>query len=133
MNSLRTSLSVNTTGFAPSTAANQYAPFVRAAVSQPLVWGAYSFDKRATVLTVNKVPMKMTQKEFDLALLLFSQLGKSVTRAELFEKVWGREAGFKSRTLDTHVARIRQRLGLIPENGFRLTSIYRLGYRLDAV
>ena len=125
MDSFHSSLSLVTSG--------GHALATRSAVAQPLVWGAYAFDKRATLLTVNNEPVEVTQKEFDLALLLFSHLGKPITRTELFEKIWGREEGFKSRTLDTHVARIRRRLNLMPSNGFRLSSIYGMGYRLDAV
>lgn len=100
---------------------------------EPLVFGKYCFDIRATALTVNDELVELTQKEFDLALLLFTNLGKALPRHEIFETVWGRELGFKSRTLDTHIARIRRRLGLTPENGFRLTSIYGFGYRLDSL
>jgi len=100
---------------------------------EPLIYGKYCFDLRATALTIDGELVEMTQKEFDLALLLFTNLGKALPRHEIFETVWGRELGFKSRTLDTHIARIRRRLGLTPENGFRLNSIYSFGYRLDSL
>jgi DNA-binding response OmpR family regulator len=66
-------------------------------------------------------------------LLLFTHLGEAVPRDVLFDRVWGREPGFKSRTLDTHVARVRRRLGLVSKNGYRLSSIYGFGYRLDSL
>jgi DNA-binding response OmpR family regulator len=110
-------------------------PFVRQAAqrAQPLFYGRYCFDLRAMALTIDGELVEMTQKEFDLALFLFTNLGKALPRNEIFETVWGRELGFKSRTLDTHIARIRRRLGLTPKNGFRLNSIYSFGYRLDAL
>ena len=45
--------------------------------------------------------------------------------------MWGPNAVVTSRTLDTHVSRIRNKLGLTPENGWRLAAVYRYGYRLE--
>ena len=47
--------------------------------------------------------------------------------------MWGIEAEVSSRSLDTHISRLRGKLGLMPENGYRLTAIYSVGYRLEAV
>jgi two-component system OmpR family response regulator len=46
---------------------------------------------------------------------------------------WGREHEIASRTIDTHIYRIRRKLQLHPKNGLRLTTIYTRGYRLDEV
>jgi DNA-binding response OmpR family regulator len=110
-------------------------PMVRQAAlrNEPLRFGKYAFDLRATAVTIQGERVVMTQKEFDLALLLFTHLGEAVPREALFDRVWGREPGFKSRTLDTHIARVRQRLGLVSKNGYRLSSIYGFGYRLDSL
>ncbi|WP_322092268.1 winged helix-turn-helix domain-containing protein [Paraburkholderia bannensis] len=52
-----------------------------------------------------------------------------MSRDMLAKTAWGRE--MDSRSLDTHVYRIRQKLQLRPENRLRLSSVYTVGYRLD--
>ncbi len=73
----------------------------------------------------------LTQKEFDLALLFFRHLGRPLSRAFIHETVWSRDAELVSRTMDTHVSRVRNKLALRPENGYRLAPVYSYGYRLE--
>jgi DNA-binding response OmpR family regulator len=64
---------------------------------------------------------------------LFRNLGRLLSRKHLLEAVWGIEAEISSRSLDTHISRLRGKLGLMPENGYRLSAVYSVGYRLEAV
>jgi len=84
-------------------------------------------------VSVNDVPVEMTQKEFDLALLLFRNLGRPLSRAYILEAVWSRDIDIPSRTMDTHISRVRSKLELRPENGYRLAPVYSYGYRLEQV
>jgi DNA-binding response OmpR family regulator len=70
---------------------------------------------------------------FDPAVFLFRNLGRLLSRKHLLEAVWGIEAEISSRSLDTHISRLRGKLGLMPENGYRLSAVYSVGYRLEAV
>ncbi len=99
--------------------------------AQTVDFGAFAFDVRGARLQRDGEPVVLTQKEFDLALLFFRHLGKPLSRATLQEAVWPQETEFNSRTLDTHVSRVRKKLGLRPENGFRLAPVYSYGYRLE--
>lgn len=76
-------------------------------------------------------PVVLTSKDFDLAVLMLRNVGRLVSRAHIMASVWGWKSDVKSRTLDTHMSRVRTRLGLTEENGWRLTAVYRRGYRLD--
>ncbi len=73
----------------------------------------------------------MTQKEFDLALLLFRNAGRPMSRNHLRELVWGGGADISSRTMDTHVSRLRSKLGLNASSAYRVMPVYGYGYRLD--
>ena len=60
-------------------------------------------------------------------------MGRLLSREHLREAVWGLGPEPASRSLDTHVSRLRSKLDLRPANGFLLSAIYGLGYRLEAL
>lgn len=96
-----------------------------------LDFGPYAFDLRAARLKLHGEPVALTQKEFDLALLFFRNLGRPLSRATILEAVWPQDTEFSSRSMDTHVSRVRSKLGLRPSNGFRLAPVYSYGYCLE--
>jgi DNA-binding response OmpR family regulator len=79
------------------------------------------------------VGIEMTDKEYDLTLFLFRNLGRLLSRGHISESVWGHTGDVLSRTVDTHISRIRKKLDFGPERGLRLTPIYNFGYRLERV
>ncbi|CAG2149819.1 response regulator transcription factor [Cupriavidus numazuensis] len=97
----------------------------------PLRLAGYVFDCAARQVTCHGHPICLTPKEFDLAVLLFRNEGRIVTRDHIIATVWGREISPLSRTIDTHVSRVRSKLGLHARNGLRLTPVYTHGYRLE--
>lgn len=104
-----------------------------ATTPQVEAFGDHVFDPLAMTVTVRDAPIEVTAKEFGLALLLFRNLNRPLSRGHIMETVWGRSPDTPSRTLDAHVSQIRGRLGLRPENGLRLASVYSFGYRLEAI
>ncbi|WP_211467013.1 response regulator transcription factor, partial [Collimonas silvisoli] len=99
--------------------------------STHLVFNDYVFDTRSGCLTLRGKSIEITQKEFELALLFFRNIDHPLSRAHILEAVWSRDAVIPSRTMDTHVSRVRSKLQLRPENGYRLRPVYRYGYRLE--
>jgi DNA-binding response OmpR family regulator len=95
--------------------------------------GIYRFDLTTQTATVSGEPVALTQKEFELALLLFRNLSRPLSRTHIRESVWRQDVDIPSRTIDTHVSQIRSKLVLRPQNGFRITPIYSYGYRLEKV
>lgn len=100
---------------------------------EQIQFGSYVFQARTGRVTMKGKPIDVTQKEFDLALLFFRNLGRPLSRAFILEAVWARDVQIPSRTMDTHVSRVRSKLQLRPEHGFRLAPVYSYGYRLEQI
>lgn len=99
--------------------------------AEQLQFGPYIFETRPGRLLMDGNVIEVTHKEFYLALLFFRNIGRPLSRAYIHEAVWIRETAVPSRTMDTHVSRVRNKLQLRPENGFRLVPVYSYGYRLE--
>ncbi len=98
-----------------------------------LEMGAYRIDRRSGIITHAGRSVDLTEKEFKLAVMLFGNIGRLLSRDHLLETVWGLQAGIATRTVDTHMSRLRQKLRLTPEEGWRLKAVYHHGYRLERV
>ena len=91
----------------------------------------YTLQRSARLIKLNDESIDVTQKEFELTLFLFKNAGRVLSRGYMLETVWGRSADVNTRTVDTHVSRLRRKLSLFKENGWQLSSIYQHGYRLE--
>jgi DNA-binding response OmpR family regulator len=92
----------------------------------------YVFNlKEKIVMLSNVLVDDLTSKEFDLALLLFRHLSRPLSRGHILESVWGKDIDLPTRSMDTHISRIRSKLDLRAENGFKLATVYSYGYRLE--
>jgi two-component system, OmpR family, response regulator RegX3 len=98
----------------------------------------FKFDLKAMILVDDSVSddnkeIELTHKEFNLALIFLRNVGKPLSRSHIREAVWGRGSEVPSRTMDTHVSRVRTKLRLRPEAGYLLAPVYSYGYRLEHV
>lgn len=94
----------------------------------------YSLDLNAKSADLHGASISLTNREFELALFFFRNAGKMVSRSHLLEAIWGIEnKSVSTRTVDTHVSRLRKKLDLCEENGWILSSIYQHGYRLERI
>jgi DNA-binding response OmpR family regulator len=96
-------------------------------------YGDYEFDTSRGIVTLRGSAVTLTQREFDLARLLFRHLNAPLSRAQIFESVWRQSFGVTSRTVDTHICWLRSKLQLHPANGYVVMSVHGYGYRLEAV
>ena len=93
----------------------------------------YEFDTKSRTAHVNGAIVDLTPKEFDLAVLLFRNIDRLMSRNHLQEAVWGHDVALETRTVDTHVSNVRKKLSLRGEYGFRAAAIYNYGYRLKRI
>ncbi|WP_235971453.1 response regulator transcription factor [Azohydromonas caseinilytica] len=104
---------------------------VRAHVLPVLRLGEFEIDIQRQRLLLNGVPVTLTQKEFDLSAYLFQNPGKLLSRDHLLNKIWGLNADVDTRTVDTHISRLRKKLGLDGSKGWKLVPVYGVGYRFE--
>ena len=79
-------------------------------------------------VTVDGKPAALTYKEFELLRLFLQNPGIAFTRDQLFDKVWGQDFYGETRTIDTHILTLRQKLG--PYGGM-IQTVRNVGYRLE--
>jgi DNA-binding response OmpR family regulator len=95
----------------------------------PATVGDLAIDVDARRVTVDGEPVELTRKEFDLLVLLVRRRGTVVGREEILQAVWETDWPGTGRTLDVHVASLRQKLHR-PE---LVRTVRGVGYIVDAV
>lgn len=103
----------------------------RAAAVEKLLLGAYEIDLLNREIRLSGRVVELTQREFDLAVYLFQHPGRLMSRMHLLETIWGLNAEVDTRTVDTHVSRLRRKLHIGPPNGWEIISVYGYGYRIE--
>ena len=93
--------------------------------------GPYAIDTGSRTVKLDGRPVELTPRLYEIARILFEKRETLVSRGYLYEQVWGRALESGTRTVDTHVSRLRRALELDGRHGWRLTSIYQHGYRLE--
>jgi two-component system alkaline phosphatase synthesis response regulator PhoP len=102
----------------------------------PASSGAYRFGdievdfKRAEVHR-GGTPIELSALEFKLLSYFLEHRGDLLTRKELLKQVWGHEALLHTRTVDVHVAWLRQKLEVNPSHPQFITTIHRRGYKFN--
>lgn len=93
-----------------------------------LTAGSISLNTNQHTVTVDGKKIALTLKEFELLRLFMQKPQKVFTREELLSKIWGIEFAGESRTVDVHIATLRQKLG---SSGSMIKTVIGVGYRLE--
>ena len=98
------------------------------------LFDGFVFQRIDRRVVVDGEPVNLTEKEFELSLLLFQNLERPISRHRIMQEVWGREEDALSRTLDVHISWIRRKLGIGAQGTrLRLNVVHGYGYRLVKV
>lgn len=94
----------------------------------------YTVNINNKTVSLRGEAVSLTNREFELALFFFRNAGKMMSRGHMLESIWGIEnKSVSTRTVDTHVSRLRKKLKLSEDNGWKLSAIYQHGYRIERV
>lgn len=89
-----------------------------------------TIDNNAFTAFVDGAELELTLKEFELLSYLYENGGRVLTRDQLLNAIWGYDYLGDSRTVDSHIARLRTKLG--DYGSAHLKTIYGMGYKLEA-
>ena len=96
-----------------------------------LKYGVLEIDPDSYAVRIAGTPIAMTPREVELLALLASHPGRVYPRETILSLVWGYDYYGDSRTVDTHIKRIRQKL-TCPESTWQITTVYGVGYKFEA-
>ena len=100
--------------------------------SQVYEIGGLRMDVRGTEVTRDGEPVPLSAREFQLLRYFIEHAGETLSRAELLRSVWGYEDGAFTRTVDVHVATLRQKIEKDPSHPELILTVMGMGYKLKA-
>ncbi len=93
-------------------------------------FGLVGIDVATRSVTRGGTVVSLRPKEIDLLIALCRARGAVVSRSDLLNRVWGYDPAVVTRTVDTHVAALRQRLESDPDNPRLILTVWKAGYRI---
>jgi DNA-binding response OmpR family regulator len=102
------------------------APPIPSQLSTPIARGLLHIYEMERIVTLAGVELDLTPKEYELLLLLASHPGRAFSREFLLQQLWGYDYDGFDRTVDTHITRLRKKLGA---PGEKIVTVWGVGYR----
>ena len=96
-----------------------------------IAFGEVTLDVGARLLRRGGEVVELARMEFELLLYLARQPGRTVSRNELLDRVWGHDRFPSTRTIDYHVLALRKKVEADPASPRHLITVHRVGYRFD--
>jgi DNA-binding response OmpR family regulator len=99
-----------------------------AVASERIKVGGLVVDSTSRIATLDGAAMHLTRKEFELLTVLVSNPGRAFSREFLVQRIWGTDFDGFDRAVDTHVTRLRKKLGPL---GDQIATVWGVGYRFN--
>ena len=94
-----------------------------------LRFGEVVVDFKKNTATKNQAPLELSPREFRILKYFAEHLGEVVTRDQLLDHVWGYDSFPLTRTVDTHIAKLRQKIEDNPSDPHYIVTVHRAGYK----
>ena len=91
--------------------------------------GGITIDKAAHIVEIDGKPIELSYKEFELLTYFVENRGIALSREKILNNVWNYDYFGDARTIDTHVKKLRSKLG---DKGEYIRTIWGMGYKFDA-
>lgn len=115
--------------FSPTLLVKRVQALLRRAGGAAKATQALEVDSAAYTANLNGERLELTAKEFEILDLLYRHPGRVFTRSQLLDNVWGYDYEGDSRTVDSHMARLRVKLG--EYGSAHIKTVYGIGYKLE--
>ena len=93
--------------------------------------GFLKIDKSKRIAYKENTPLNLTQKEFDLLLILAENAGKTLNKDYLFNQIWGFDSFSEPQTLTVHIKWLRQKIEANPKKPDHIVTVWGVGYRYE--
>ena len=103
----------------------------QSASARPIVIDTLSISVEDASVTLDGHPIALTRKELEILYTLAKNAGKLFSRDALLSLLWGYDYFGDSRTVDSHVKRLRAKLDAFPHPGWQIKTIWGMGYRFE--
>lgn len=104
-----------------------------AAPARTLVRGSLTILPEEERVLVGAAAVSLTKKEFDILCLLAKNKGRVFSRDHLLERLWGYEYEGDTRTVDTHIKRLRAKLAKAPHPDWEIRTVWGVGYSFEVL
>ncbi len=101
-------------------------------VQEVFPFGDVEVNTKARTVNRRGVPVALTPKAFDLLMEMIHKEGRVLSRQDLLENVWGHRAAVVTRTVDSHVSELRQKLEDDPSSPRHIHTVWKVGYRFES-
>lgn len=99
--------------------------------SGPIETGSLRIDPSRLAVELDGAPLQLTTAEFDLLLFLAENVGQSLSRNDIYQRIHGVKYDGLDRSIDLRVSRLRKKIGDDPTNPQRIKSVRGVGYMLS--